>query len=72
MKNLKEDVNLALSPEERFVDSIKDLHESEVRCNKCSKVITTTFYPYGFNFNSCEMWYMGVCPECGDALYIKD
>ena len=67
-----EEVKLILPTEEQFVSRLKMLHESEVVCSHCYKMLKTTFYPYGYDPKENDMWYIGICPECGEVMYVKD
>ena len=64
--------DLSVPTEKQFVSRLKDLHESEVVCDNCEKAVKTTFYPYGYDEEEHDMWYIGVCPECGEVMYVKD
>lgn len=68
----KEEFKLVLAPEERFVSAIKRLHKSNVVCCDCHKVVSTIFYPYGYDENENDMWYLGLCPNCKAIMYVKD
>lgn len=64
--------DLSVPTEKQFVDRIKNLHESEVMCDNCENLVKTIFYPYGYDDGERDMWYIGVCPECGEIMYVKD
>lgn len=70
---MKEDnIKLEVIPEEAFVSRIKMLHKSYVICDSCAKTIGTTFYPYGYDIENHDVWYIGMCPDCEKVMYVRD
>ncbi len=67
-----DDIPLDVPSEKRFVNAIKDLHESEIFCEKCNKVVSVVFYPYGYHKEMNNLYYMGICPFCGSVVYTTD
>lgn len=69
---MEEENKLIVPPEERFASAIKRLHKSEVVCGTCHKIVTTTFFPYGYDAEENDMLYLGLCPDCGEIMYVRD
>lgn len=43
----------------------------EVLCS-CGEFVWVTYFPYAFDKNNNEIHYIGICPKCGDYIYICD
>ena len=46
-------------------------NKSEVICS-CGKLVEIEYFPYAFDKENNEVHYIGICPECGDFIYICD
>ena len=68
----KDEIRLILPTEEQFVSRLKMLHKSTVVCDKCNKAVSTMFYPYGYDPENNDIWYIGICPDCEEVFYTKD
>ena len=69
---MEEEIKLTIIPEKLFLSRIKNLLTADTCCDKCESVVKTTFYPYGYDKEENDVWSVGICPNCGDTLYIHD
>lgn len=43
----------------------------EVVCS-CGEIVEGTYFPYAFDKSNNEVYYVGICPKCGDYFYLCD
>lgn len=67
-----EEVKLEVIPEELFASRIQEIKKSYIWCDTCKNLISTTFYPYGYDKEENEVWYLGICPDCGEIIHVTD
>lgn len=44
---------------------------SRVSCS-CGNIVGVTYFPYAFDGENQEICYIGICPICGDFIYVRD
>ena len=50
---------------------LKD-NTGEMVCTSCAELVEITYFPYAFDKDNNEVHYVGICPKCGDYIYICD
>ena len=46
--------------------------KSEFICCSCGEFSEIKYFPYAFDKENNEVHYVGICPKCGDYIYICD
>lgn len=46
-------------------------NKGKVVCS-CRKLVEVECFPYAFDKDNNEVHYIGICPKCGDFIYICD
>ncbi len=44
----------------------------EVVCCSCAELVEITYFPYAYDEKNNEVHYVGICPKCGEFIYICD
>ena len=44
----------------------------EMVCTSCTELVEITYFPYAFDKENNEVHYVGICPKCGEYIYICD
>jgi hypothetical protein len=50
---------------------ILENNTGEVLCS-CGEFVECTYFPYAFDKENNEVHYIGICPKCGDYIYVCD
>ncbi len=44
----------------------------EIVCCSCAELVEITYFPYAYDKKNNEVHYVGICPKCGDYIYVCD
>ena len=47
-------------------------NESEFVCCSCGEFSKIKYFPYAYDKKNNEVYYVGLCPKCGDYIYFCD
>ena len=65
-----------LIPEEIFIECVKSANNGDLQsdgiCPHCEKMIKFKYYPYEWEPGDSTVTYVGICPECGNSIYVRD
>ena len=77
MKNLSKLLYKLTKAEEDGFDEIPEDWEFIENCkgeiiHSCGKLVEVEYFPYAFDKDNNEVHYIGICPKCGDFIYVRD
>ena len=51
---------------------ILENNKGTVVCCSCAKLMEIEYFPYALDKENNDIHYVGICPKCGDFIYICD
>ena len=64
---------LTLIPEKKLKSYIDLNLKASTFCEGCNKLIENApIYPYGYDEEENDVYFVGKCPNCGELFFIKE